>query len=81
MNAEEKWVVMTRVKYGYVISDPFPTHTEWERAPRILRPFIGKPSDINIWSAYRMGEAAAIRRLEMVLEAMTADTKHKGREE
>ncbi len=77
---DEKLTLLTRVKFGYVIKDPFPEHTQVEIEQGMLKE-IGsffkfrarvkphaRPKEINIWQAYKMGEDAAIRRLEEALK-------------
>jgi hypothetical protein len=76
MTNEEKQSLLSKVKFQYVISDPFPLHTQHERSKdfikRIKKMGLGftddGPEEISIWKAYRLGQEEVYKRLEEALK-------------
>lgn len=77
MTNDDKMFLLSKVKYQYVIEDPFPDHTNYQSIVGMLdkacsffdlnKVKVEIPEPISIWKAYRMGEQAAIKRLEEAL--------------
>lgn len=65
--------IISKVKYQYVITDPFPDHSYYEQMsyniPMLSKFFrkkveLEKPRQISIHEAYRMGQQSVYDRLE-----------------
>ena len=73
---EQREQLLSKLKYQYVITDPFPEHSRYQSLERSSSAFeklfgtskkaISIPEPISIWKAYRMGQEDVYRRLEGV---------------
>lgn len=85
MTEDEKFKLTSRVKYGFILEDPFPAHTQVEQVREYLsnkkgllnwfryrsaRKQIDKMQSISVWSAYQAGVSAAYDRLEVALKEL-----------
>ncbi len=60
------------IRFSQVIEDPFPEHSDYSRHSPLYSLFgigMGKPEEISIWKAYRMGYEKAYEELEKGLSS------------
>ncbi len=82
MAQDEKFSLLSKLKYQYIITDPFPEHSFYESISDLNKKeksffkkwfnlgneHISNPEEISIWKAYRMGQEDVYKRLEAALK-------------
>lgn len=84
MLSDEKFTLISKLKYQYIISDPFPEHSQYQNTLNFMKENrsilsqifgiesddknLSRPEDIPIWKAYRMGQEDVYKRLEEFLK-------------
>ena len=68
--SEEELFKLRGVRHSYVIKDPYPEHSEWERSGPINRLFGEMPPEISIHKAWADGAKFAFDLMEEKAKSM-----------